>query len=639
MPGSPHPYPSSSSTGGGVASSRRLAALRRRLPGTRGAALLAAAIAALAGSAPASAAPGDPATPTVIFAEGFENASPTLPVRLADYVGLSPTAMTYSAHANWLDAAQCNGIIVSGGTSNDPACGYNSQLRSLADALGQVNGVTPPTANHALAAYTNGNPGADNVQLETQSTVPLAGSGRFLAFSVDSATINCFATAPLYVFQLLNPDGAEPVDQVIPTGPAINGCAAPFQAVGGARIKRNFSARGIFFSGARVGVRLRNANGSGGGNDAAVDNLQILDATPRLDKEFVEGDLLAGATGRLRLTVTNTSDLAEKDGWSFVDTLASGLKVAADPDLDVQCRDATGEPTSASGVAVDAPAGGGAIEVGGLLKQGDASCFVELAVVADAAGTYANGPDQITSHRGIDLPQGPAEIRFHGPPTVAISGPGPDAPIVTGTSVPGRYGCAATAAIESCTATVTLPDGSSVPLKDGDPVPTATPGTYTITAKVRDALGQERTVTRTYVVQAPPPTVPEDPAPKGALTLSKRVLTPTLRPGRSTRVRLRVTNRTNRTLTGVVVCERVPAGMRFVSATPKAKLVGGRRCWTIGTLKPGQAVTLGYRARALNRPGRVRTRATGRAAGVRDAQASAPIRILRAPVRGGGVTG
>ncbi|WP_320671901.1 DUF7933 domain-containing protein [Patulibacter defluvii] len=618
--------------------------LGSRLPFARrasSAALLAATAAALA-AAPAVAAPGVPAPPTEIFAEGFENAPAATPQQLSDYVGAAPLAMTYTAHPNWLSAAQCNGIVLTGIASDAPTCGSNPSLRTLATALGEANGVTPATANHALAAFTAGNPGAGNVQLETVDMVPLAGAGRFLAFSVDSVAVNCGVSAPLYAFSLLNPDGATPAEQEIATGPAINGCSAPFQTVGGARVKRNFSAQGIYFSGSRVGVRLRNENGSGIGNDAAIDNLRILDATPRLDKQFLSSDVAQGGTVRLRLTVTNTSDLAEKDGWSFVDALASGLRVAATPNVAIDCRDDAGGATATGGVQVTAPAGGTSVAVEGALAQGDASCAVEVDLTADVVGEAVNGAGQISSRVGIDLPPAPATVTVHGPPTVAIDGP--DAVVATGTTVPGRFHCAASAGVASCTATVTLPDGSTVALRDGDPLPTGVAGDHVITAKVVDALGQERTVTRGYRVETPvppvvPPVVPPAPEPPtGELLITKRVLTPTLRPGRSTEVRIRVTNRTSAPLTNVRVCERVPAGLRFVSSRPAARLSGGQRCWTVKRLAPGQAVTLRYRARALNRPGRVTTRATARAA-VASAQANAVVRILRAPARRGGVTG
>jgi hypothetical protein len=49
------------------------------------------------------------------------------------------------------------------------------------------------------------------------------------------------------------------------------------------------------FSGSQVGIRMVNANGSGAGNDAAFDDIKILDATPTITKSFSPESVTEGA--------------------------------------------------------------------------------------------------------------------------------------------------------------------------------------------------------------------------------------------------------------------------------------------------------------------------------------------------------
>jgi uncharacterized repeat protein (TIGR01451 family) len=76
--------------------------------------------------------------------------------------------------------------------------------------------------------------------------------------------------------------------------------------------------------------RNRGRSSAGGGNDAPFTNIRILDATPRLTKSFSPATLNAGGTSTLTFTITNTSELAAKNGWSMTDALGpsapSGLR-------------------------------------------------------------------------------------------------------------------------------------------------------------------------------------------------------------------------------------------------------------------------------------------------------------------------
>ncbi|MFT4188300.1 MAG: hypothetical protein QM621_06920, partial [Aeromicrobium sp.] len=144
----------------------------------------------------------------------------------------------------------------------------------------------------------------------------------------------------------------------------------------------------------------RNVQDTSSGNDAAFDNIEILDVTPQLDKEFVSGSGVPGTEARLRFTVTNTSELGAKAGWGFTDTFPEGLTVAPTPDFSSSC--ANGAITG-GGTAGDV-----SVSLTGDLEAGESSCVAEVDVLvpldAEPGHVYANGPDNISGVAGLDLP-------------------------------------------------------------------------------------------------------------------------------------------------------------------------------------------------------------------------------------------
>lgn len=352
-------------------------------------------------STAAQAAPGSPGVPqsgSVIFEENFENVPGTDTQLLTDYVGAE--GQRYTAAQPWLVA--CNGIIVnftiaSTDTARCASDASYQHLRQLAYALGVHVGAPQPIRNNVVAAYTDNNPGANEVQIETVDPIELATlSGRFLTFSVDTAAVNCAASAPQYQFSFLDDEGA-----ATNVGGLVNACGSSASvtapAIGGipsasVRVGTYASDGALLFTGSTIGLRMVNANGSGGGNDAAFDNLRILDATPQLDKSFSPDSLVAGEISTLTLTITNTAELAAKNGWSFTDALPEGLTVAA----------GTPSTTCPTGVVVAEP-GATEIDVTGNLTAGMESCVVTVPVTSATAGTYTNGPENITGV-GIDDP-------------------------------------------------------------------------------------------------------------------------------------------------------------------------------------------------------------------------------------------
>ncbi len=382
-------------------------------------ALLTGLLAVGAPPAPAAAEPGNPGQPgepTVLYQEDFEDTDDGANTLLGDYTGEEGTA--YTSDAFWQNRNLCNGFIIDrtsprvtgdcNGANNPEANGiavYQS-LTALVDALGQHAGATDPSLNAAAASFTSGS-GANNlVQFRTAEPLSLDADNRFVTFSVDAVAMNCFATHPKLRFYLEDDQGEHAM-----SGAAIDPCtdARAIAINGTAQEGTTRSTRAgtfpgdssLLLSGGDFGIVLRNENGNGGGNDGAYDNIRVLDVTPQLDKSFGPEQALIGGTSTLTFTVTNTSELGAKNGWSFTDNLPEGL-VAADP------AKIGGSCTANTTVGDD----GSTISVAnGQLAAGAKSCTVTVAVTSDTAGEYENCADDISDPVGLDLP-GCAKVTF-----------------------------------------------------------------------------------------------------------------------------------------------------------------------------------------------------------------------------------
>ena len=250
------------------------------------------------GTSPAAAIPGTPGVPqapTVAFTEDFENNVSTSPILLTNYVGA--LGDTYTADPAWL--TNCNGVIVVP-NSPDSDMGQSgcrllvdySTVRQLAYAAGVAMGAADPATNHAVTAFTEGNPGANKVQFQTVNPIPLVASNRFLTFSVAASETSCTSNHALFEFYLLNgasqiPTFTTPIDPC--SSPLAKSVSVPKIGNSGAGTMMAGvfpSNSSVLFSGSSVGIKMVNAQGSGAGNDAAFDDIQILDVTPQLDKSF-----------------------------------------------------------------------------------------------------------------------------------------------------------------------------------------------------------------------------------------------------------------------------------------------------------------------------------------------------------------
>lgn len=120
---------------------------------------------------------------------------------------------------------------------------------------------------------------------------------------------------------------------------------------------------------------------------------------------------------RLTFTITNTTDLAAKPGWSFTDDLSNGLSPANDLNTTSDCTNGT------------ASASGGNINVAGTLAAGQTSCTVAVDVVVTNNGKLQNNGANIKSPLGVIVPSGTATLTAKAlalPAKVIVDPPNPN---------------------------------------------------------------------------------------------------------------------------------------------------------------------------------------------------------------------
>jgi uncharacterized repeat protein (TIGR01451 family) len=418
------------------------------------------------------------------------------------------------------------------------------------------------------------------VEFQTVNPIPLPQTGRFLDFSVNVAAVNCAVSAPLLQFSLTNGGTATPV------GGQINGCSSgktvnapasgpvPAEPISVGTYTSNGS---VLFTGASFGLSMTNANGSGIGNDHTFDDIKVLDVTPQLDKSFSPTTLTAGQTSKLTFTITNTSELAAKNGWSFTDHLPSGLTIA----------NPAGPSTTCSSGTLTATAGGTSIAVGGNLDAGQASCAATVNVTSSTIGSYTNGPANVTG-TGV-TPPGSSTVTFQGADLQVTKSASP------GTGVPGTdetYMLVAKnngpATASSATVSDPLPSNltfvsatsgctyasGTVRCTAGDMASGATK-TFTVVAKI--ASSDTARITNTATIASPTPdpnpgnntsTTTTPVGPKADLQLTKTASTASVVAGGQVMYTLVVNNNGPSDDTNVTVTDSLPAGFSLVSAQP-----------------------------------------------------------------------
>jgi hypothetical protein len=449
---------------------------RTALAGALATGLVVAALATTAGSPAVADAPPAPADPTVIFNENFEHGLTSTPVKLVDYSGTN--GQTYTGSHYWTQE-DCNGNIMTN-NANDADLGLTTcgnagsfdAVKTLSAALGQLpGGPADANDNHAVTAYTN-NITASGTEFETVGQIPVSAANRFVTFSVGIAVINCNVAHPQLEYYLKDAGG-----NLTPLFSTPNDPCDASATFGGARYGTFAGNKAVLLNQSSVGLLFNNLTTNFNGNDFAFDNIRLLDATPTLSKSFAPG-AQAGGTDTLTFTVTNTTELAGKPGWSFTDNLPAGMTVAATPNVSSTCANDSVTPG----------AGSSSVHIGGDLSAGQSSCQVSVDVTA-GGGSYANGAGNISDAIGLNKPTADARVRFNKPPTVDVAGPGNGATYFQGQQVSNSYTCAdPDGSVASCVGT--SPNGS--------PVDTSTPGAASLKVTATDNDGATAVKTVSY---------------------------------------------------------------------------------------------------------------------------------------------
>ncbi|WP_307224480.1 beta strand repeat-containing protein [Microbacterium arborescens] len=379
----------------------------------------------------------------MLFEEDFENGAgvQTLP----SYV--SGQGVSYTASSYWLSTANCNGFITSFNNAPRPAnycfdAGQYTSTQQKAYALGIPSG--DPANNRAVSTNSNGNgsqqPGVtaltpNQIEFATQGQLNLPAANRFVTFSVDASSSACALRPngtpyahPLLRFYLRTDAGTEIPVSTSAIDPCVDEGVTGNQQVtapGGNPANANdtvhygtFAANSsLLLPGTSLGIVMRNEQGEDEGNDGAFDNIRVLDATPQLDKDFLQDSVPVNGVSTLQFTVTNTAELAAKNGWQFTDTLPAGLVVADAPNIGGTCTAST-----------TATAGGDSIAItGGSLATGEVSCTVTVDVTSTTPTgaqpspvTYENCASNISAVVGLNLPDC-ATVEFFSGPQLSIT--------------------------------------------------------------------------------------------------------------------------------------------------------------------------------------------------------------------------
>lgn len=140
------------------------------------------------------------------------------------------------------------------------------------------------------------------------------------------------------------------------------------------------------------------------GNDGAIDNIRIVDVTPKMVKEFDPVVQSVGRPSEMTISVVNRSDLGKKQGWEFTDTLPEGLEFV---NADVT-------HTCGAGTTVEVDVENGQLHVGnGVLNNGQAHCDIVTTVTSLDAEKFVNGKPNgnFSNLKRIDGPDD-AEVEF-----------------------------------------------------------------------------------------------------------------------------------------------------------------------------------------------------------------------------------
>lgn len=376
---------------------------------------------------PVSAAPPSEelAQPEIVFSENFESGQ--TPVKLDDY-----QSGKYTAHPQWLNIGYADGIVLGGQDKQwlahfldtdklpawrrygrfgsdqvvDPATQQaweNSvdtftrpqvwtSMLAVNDAAGDLHNVSG-AANHSLVSFSTLVSGIDEPMNLGKSifetTAPIVSDSGFYTFFMDGAAVACE-----------NPEWQPQLSVVLVDADGKTTALGDFNPCQGENVKvtkRSYidasdgkeSTRDVWASAmkplnpVKIGndqkLKLRIVNNTdqpyGAGNDFGIDNLELKSLTPHVTRSFQpeSGTVFDFSEKTVSYTITNTTDLLAKDGWSFTDTLPDGLQLSPSASENT-CR--------ADISATD----DGALQVSGSLTVGQKSCRVTFPVTADLGG-------------------------------------------------------------------------------------------------------------------------------------------------------------------------------------------------------------------------------------------------------------
>jgi len=580
-----------------------------RQPLVVGAALSLGAFVAAPALAQTLTLPPASATPTSVWREDFATGmTPATPRPLYSNTLTPYNGNLYSASSSWLPGYQgCNGWVLANGStrpSQDSGCsGTGGEivgvpggsatawqfLQTMASVLA-INGGDV----YAVASMTNGNRNTTNdIQLQypasplgatTTPAVPFPAltDGHYYALSVQFAEVHCKGDDPARgtwedAMEVLTFNGA--------ASSPVSPCSKPsiVTGVGPIHLATLFSGAFLASSSTVQSFMVENETATFLGNDVAFNLLQIQDVTPQLYKSFnpdstaSSGDMTIGVgdTGTLTYTITNTTDLQAKTGWSFTDDLDSHVTATGVVHTPTDC----GGTVNVSGSTVTV--------TGGILAAGKSSCTVTVEVTASLGGPYANGPSNFSSLIGL-LPPNTANLNVA---TILLNKTA--AVVHSGNAVPGVI-TAGDQITYTFTVTNTLPDPvtgltiDEINFSGTGPLSTLTCAATNL-ARAGDA-GDSTTCTATYTVTAAdvadgkitntatatvydgvtPEVSPEDtatvPVLNPKLTITKRADTSQLVAGQAITYTYSVNNTGDVTLNNVTVEDSAATGFTGTGA-------------------------------------------------------------------------
>ncbi len=353
--------------------------------------------------------------PKVVFVDTLDHGAAT-PRLISDYRDQS-TSFTADRAA----LRDCRGWLVGSGQSASSGvpvldCGgtvSGQVLWNRAQQLGaSVVDAAPAgdrkTANRALSLVgTAGSPlRSGTTVLASSATAPVSSGGRFLLPRLDLAQTACSSPRRLQTSLIDGRGGA------VDAGSPMDACAGRTGTVAAAgqasssrvTVDRVTADRAVLWSGSRVGLRVRTTGTSTAA--AVLDNPTILDATPRLTMAFSSARIQAGRDVTLTATITNTSELAAKPGFSLTASLPAGLRVAGQPK----------QSTSCAAPKLTATPGSAQWKLRGSLARGQASCVVTLKLHSVGSGATTITASRLETN-GLDTGGARAAITVAGPAT------------------------------------------------------------------------------------------------------------------------------------------------------------------------------------------------------------------------------